>query len=133
MCIRDRHIPVKQALSHDAYLYSPQEGGAVELHSRFWESGAEEFPLTGPADAFERAETHTLDSVSFPCLSQPHAFLYHVLHVFRHFWGSWARPLWLYELAGYMDRHHANVELWRELATLISADARLMEMCIRDR
>ena len=26
-----------------------------------------------------------------------------------------------------MDRHRANVELWRELATLISADARLME------
>jgi hypothetical protein len=124
---RRLRIPVKQALSHDAYLYSPQEGGTVELHSRFWESGAEELSLSCPEDAFERAEMHTLGTVSFQRLSRPHAFLYHVLHVFRHFLGSWARPLWLYELAGYMDRHGANAELWGEVAMLISADARVAE------
>ena len=124
---RRLRIPVKQALSHDAYLYSPQEGGAVELHSRFWEAGAEGFPLTCPDDTFERVEMNTLDSVSFPRLSQPHAFLYHVLHVFRHFLGSWARPLWLYELASYMNRHCTNVELWREVLTLISGDAHIKE------
>jgi len=89
---RRLRIPVKQALLHNAYLYCRQEGGAIELHSRFWEAGAEEFPLTCPEDAFERAEMHTLDSVSFLRLSQPHAFLYQLLHVFRHFLGSWARP-----------------------------------------
>ena len=124
---RRLRIPVKHVLSHDACLYSPQEGGAVELHSRFWEAGAEEFPLTCPEYAFERAEMHRLDSVSFPRLSQPHAFLYQVLHVFRHFLGSWARPLWLYELASYMDRHSGNSELWGAVATLISADARVKE------
>ena len=124
---RRLRIPIKHPLSQDAYLYCPQEGGAAELHSRFWEAGAEEFPLACPDDALERAEMHTLDSVSFPRLSQAHAFLYHVLHVFRHFLGSWARPVWLYELASYMDRHRANIELWREVATLISADARVTE------
>jgi hypothetical protein len=124
---RRLRIPVRQALSHGAYLYSPQEGGAIELHSRFWEAGAEVLPLSCPEDAFEQAERHTLNSVSFPCLSQPHAFLYQVLHVFRHFMGSWARPLWLYELASYMNRHSANVELWGQVAALLSADARVAE------
>ena len=124
---RRLRIPVKQAISHEAYLYSPQDGGAIELHSRFWEAGGEEFPLTCPEDAFEQAERHMLDSVSFPRLSQPHAFLYQLLHAFRHFMGSWARPLWLYEIASYIDRHYANVELWRRVATLLSADARLAE------
>jgi hypothetical protein len=124
---RRMRIPVKRALSHNAYLYSPQEGGAIELHSRFWEAGAEEFPLTCPDNAIEQAEMYTLDSVSFLRLSQPHAFLYQVLHVFRHFLGSWARPLWLYEIASYMKRHSDNVEHWREVATLVSADTRLAE------
>jgi hypothetical protein len=124
---RRMRIPVRQVLSHDAYLYDPQEGGAIELHSRFWEAGAEEFPLTCPEDAFEQAEMHTLDFVSFLRLSQPHAFLYQVLHVFRHFLGSWARPLWLYEIASYMERHGDDIELWREVAALLSADARITE------
>ena len=124
---RRMRIPVKRALSHDAYLYSPQEGGAIELHSGFWEAGAEEFPLTCPEDAFDQAQMCTLDSVSFLRLSQPHAFLYQVLHVFRHFLGSWARPLWVYEIANYIRRHADNVEHWREVATLVSADARLTE------
>jgi len=124
---RRLRIPVTRALSHHAYLYSPQEGGAIELHPRFWEAGAEAFPLTCPEDAFERAEMHTLGSISFARLSQPHAFLYQVLHVFRHFLGSWARPLWLYEIASYLDRHRADDALWQEVSALFSADARLAE------
>jgi hypothetical protein len=124
---RRMRIPVKQALTHKAYLYSPQEGGAIELHSRFWEAGAEEFPLTCPDNAIEQAEMYTLDSVSFLRLSQPHAFLYQVLHVFRHFLGSWARPLWLYEIANYIRRHADNAEHWRQVAALVSVDTRLGE------
>jgi hypothetical protein len=124
---RRLRIPVKRALSHDAYLYQPQEGGAIELHSRFWESGAEDLPLDCPDDAFAKKETHTLGSVSFPCLSLHHAFLYQVLHVFRHFLGSWARPLWLYEIANFVDRHRDDDALWERIDLLLQADARLAQ------
>ncbi|MGA3080376.1 MAG: nucleotidyltransferase family protein [Terracidiphilus sp.] len=124
---RRLRIPVSRPLAHHAYLYNPQEGGAIELHSRFWEAGAEALPLLCPEDAFEQAEMHTLGSVSFPRLARHHAFLYQVLHVFRHFLGSWARLLWLYEIAGYMRRYRDDGALWRKVQALLCADERMAE------
>ncbi len=119
---RRLRIPVAQVLSNDAYLYQPQQGATIELHSRFWETGAEGFPLICPEDAFEQAEMHTLGSVSFLCLSVHHAFLYQVLHVFRHFLGTWARPLWLYEIASFIDRHRGDDALWQRIRMLLLED-----------
>jgi hypothetical protein len=122
---RKLRIPVSQALLRDAYIYQPQQGGAIELHSRFWEAGAEEYSLACPEDAFEQAEIHTLGSVSFRRLSLPHAFLYQVLHVFRHFLGSWARPLWLYEIANFIDRHRDDDALWQRVRMDVLGDSKL--------
>lgn len=124
---RRLRIPVSRSLAHNAYLYNPQEGAAIELHSCFWEAGAEALPLCCPKDVFEQAEMHTVDSVSFMRLSRHHAFLYQVLHVFRHFLGSWARLLWLYEIAAYMRRYQDDDALWQKVQALLSADARLAE------
>jgi hypothetical protein len=124
---RRLRIPVTQALAHDAYVYQPQQGGFIELHTRFWEAGKEEFRLSCPDDAFEQAEMHTLGSISFPCLSLPHAFIYQVLHVFRHFLGSWARPLWLYEIANFINRHRDDDALWQQVNGLLLEDARVAE------
>jgi hypothetical protein len=123
---RRLRIPVVQALSQDAYVYEPQQGGAIELHSKFWE-GLEGFDLKCPDDAFEQAEMHKLGSVSFLRLSLPHAFLYQVLHVFRHFMGSWARPLWLYEIASFIDRHRDDDALWQRVNGLFLNDRRVAE------
>jgi hypothetical protein len=124
---RRLRIPVSRSLGRDAYLYAPQEGGAIELHSTFWEAGAEDFPLRCPEDAFEQAEPHQLNGVSFLRLSRPHQFLYQVLHVFRHFMGSWARLLWLYEISSYLYRYREDNPLWRKVHALIAEDPRLRE------
>ena len=124
---RRLRIPVSRPLALDAYLYNPQEGGAIELHSGFWEAGAEALPLHCPGDALEQAEMHTVGSVSFSRLARHHAFLYQVLHVFRHFLGSWARLLWLYEIAAYMHRHRDDDAHWRKVHALLCADERMAE------
>jgi hypothetical protein len=124
---RRLRIPVSRPLAHNAYLYNSQEGAAIELHSGFWEAGAEALPLCCPKDAFEQAEIHTVGSVSFLRLARHHAFLYQVLHVFRHFLGSWARLLWLYEIAAYMCRYRDDDALWRKVQALLRTDARLAE------
>lgn len=135
---RRLRIPASRPLGHNAYLYNPQDGAAIELHSQFWDAGAEAHPLRCPSDALERAEMHTVGSVSFLRLARRHAFLYQVLHVFRHFLGSWARPLWLYEIAAYLHRHRDDDAHWREARALLCADARLAEaaalvlVCARD-
>jgi hypothetical protein len=119
---RRLRIPVAKALSQDAYLYQQQQGGAIELHSRFWEGGAEEFRLNCPVDVFEHAEMHTLGSISFLRLPLAEAFFYQVLHVFRHFLGSWVRPLWLYEIARFIDRHRDNEALWQRVRMMLLED-----------
>jgi hypothetical protein len=124
---RRLRIPVSRPLTHDAYLYNPQEGAAIELHSGFWEAGAEALPLRCPDDALEQAEMHTIGSVSFPRLARHHAFLYQVLHIFRHFMGSWARLLWLYEIAAYMHRYRDDDALWQKVRELLCADERMAE------
>jgi hypothetical protein len=124
---RRLRIPASRHLEHDAYLYNPQEGAAIELHSEFWDAGAEAYPMHCPRDAFAQAEMHTVGSVSFLRLARHHAFLYQVLHVFRHFLGSWARLLWLYEIAAFMHRHQDDDTLWQKVNALLCADGRMAE------
>ena len=125
---RRLRIPVSRPLALDAYLYNPQEGGAIELHSGFWEAGAEAHPLRCPSDAFEQAEMHTVGSVSFLRLARRHAFLYQVLHVFRHFLGLWARRSGstrsphictgigtTMRIGGRCGRSFARMRVWRKL------------------
>lgn len=124
---RRMRIPARQRMTRQSYLFGLQQSSTVELHSHFWEAGAEELPLRCPEDVFEQAQRHTIGSISFLRLSPAHAFLYQVLHVFRHFLGSWARLHWLYEIASYLHRHRADNALWLEVQALFSADPRLAE------
>jgi hypothetical protein len=120
---RRLRIPVNKALGHNAYLYGAQEGSAIELHSSFWDAGAIDLPLRGLENAFDHAEMHALGTIWFPRLTPPYAFLYQVLHVFRHFLGSWARPMWVYEIAAYMNRFLAHEARWNCIRSLVSSDS----------
>jgi hypothetical protein len=124
---RRLRIPAKKALGHDAYLYDIQEGSSIELHSAFWEAGVIDLPMRCGEDAFESAEMHAMGGISFPRLAPTYAFLYQVLHVFRHFLGSWARPLWFYEIAAYVNRFHADDARWSRVCALISSDASMAD------
>jgi hypothetical protein len=127
---RRLRIPAPRSLAHDTYLYLPQEGTAIELHSEFWDAGADAHPMRCPNDVFALAEFHTVGSISFLRLARHHAFLYQVLHVFRHFMGSWARPLWLYEIAAFLQRNREDDTLWQRVRELLYADARLAEAAV---
>ncbi|MGA7829456.1 MAG: nucleotidyltransferase family protein [Terracidiphilus sp.] len=124
---RRLRIPASRPLTRHAYLYNLQEGAAIELHSEFWDAEGEAHPMRCPLDTFEQAEMHTVGSVSFLRLARHHAFLYQVLHVFRHFLGSWARLLWLYEIAAFMHRHQNDDALWQKVRELLCADVHLTE------
>jgi hypothetical protein len=124
---RRLRIPVLHSLPHNAYLYRIQEGAAIELHSYFWETGTKALSLRWPIDVFEQAEMHTVGSVSFLRMARQHAFLYQVLHVFRHFMGSWTRLLWLYEIAVYMHKNRDDAVLWQKVQAIVSVDAQLAE------
>jgi hypothetical protein len=120
-------IPAPRPLAHNAYLYHPQEGAAIELHSAFWDAGAVAYPMRCPHNYFAQAGMHTVGSVTYPRLARHHSFLYQLLHVFRHFMGSWARLLWLYEIAAFMHRNREDDALWQQVRELLCADARLTE------
>jgi Uncharacterised nucleotidyltransferase len=120
---RRLRIPVTRAPSHHDYVYAPQESAAIELHSHFREPEAGDAPLVRLDRVFEQAKLHTVGPVSFLRLSPPHAFLYQVFHFYRHFRGSWARPLWPYEIASFIERHFSDDELWQSVAAILSTDA----------
>jgi hypothetical protein len=122
-------IPPKRALGHDAYLYAPQEAPAAELHSRFWEPDTSGFDIPYSSDIHAHVELACVDGVVFPRLSRPHVFLYQLLHVFRHFMGSWARPLWVYEIAAYLSKFRDDERLWDEVRSLIMVDRRMRDAC----
>ncbi len=124
---RRMRVPVTRALGHDAYLYDRQEGPAIELHSAFWEASAMDFPLRLAEDPLDRAQIHAHGSVSFPRLAPHSAFLYQILHVFRHFLGSWARPLWIYEIAANMNRFLDDEARWNCVRCLIANDERMAD------
>lgn len=119
---RRLRVPMAQAHSRDTYLYEVQQGPAIELHSRFWEAGGVDLAIRGPEDALDQAEMHKVGSASFLRLSRPYAFFYQALHFFRHFMASWARPLWLYEIAAFTHRHCDDEALWRAVRKLAKAD-----------
>jgi hypothetical protein len=124
---RRLRLPVTQVLSHHAYLYQPQQGAAIELHTGIQPGGPTDFRLARPETLLAQSEIHTAGSISFPRLSRANAFLYQVLHVFRHFLGSWARLLWIYEIANYVERHRGDDVLWQDVCALLSSNSDLNE------
>jgi hypothetical protein len=126
---RRLRVPVKSVLGRDAYVYAPQQTAAIELHERFWETHDVGPSFHCAADAIDRAEMCVLGPVRFLRLARAHRFLYQLLHIFRHFLGSWARPLWLYEIAGYLNRHFGDDAHWADVRSLICADPRITDAC----
>jgi Uncharacterised nucleotidyltransferase len=114
----------------DAYLYTLQESHAAELHLYFWEPEDEEMQLSFPIHSLDcHLEMHTIDGVSFPRLQPALQMVYQLLHFFRHLSGTWARLLWLYEIAQFTADHFSDEDLWREANGLWQNDAKLKQVC----
>jgi len=119
----------KKHLGVHAYLYQPPEPPPIELHTKVWESEADEmeFPLvSGFSDA---AEDHEVCGVAFCRLRPAHHFVYLLLHIFRHLLGSWTRLLSLYEIATFIRAHSSKDDVWAEAIQIIESDKVLASAC----
>ncbi len=113
LAIRSKHIP-----SADDFIYDPPHHRHLEIHKAFYE------PVCGVsldvgANWAECITQRQIGNVQYPSLDLPHRFVLQVLHVFRHLSG-WARLAWLYEIAYFTKRFEQDVELWRDIDSLVS-------------
>lgn len=114
----------------NAYLYDLQSSSAAELHLHFWEPEANGIQISCPGNALASLEMHSINGVVFPRLQPAYQLTYQLVHLFRHLSGTWARLLWLYEIALFVHSHGSDVKLWREAKSLWHEDARLEQVCL---
>jgi hypothetical protein len=122
--------PGMEIKGKDAYLYALEESHAAELHLYFWEPEEEEIQLAFPIQSLDwHLEMHSVEGASFLRLRPAYQVTYQLLHFFRHLSGTWARLLWLYEIAQFVVNHRSDNELWREANALWQNDAKLKQVC----
>jgi hypothetical protein len=112
-----RHIP-----SSNDDLYVKQHQRQVELHTSIWEN-CDWVAARPPDDCLDHAQPQMIDGVEHLGLSLEDKFVFHVLHAFRHSFGTWSRVSWLYEVSWCMQKHHGNEALWERVIKRAGAGA----------
>ncbi|HEX3470707.1 MAG TPA: nucleotidyltransferase family protein [Silvibacterium sp.] len=115
----------KKHLGVNAYLYQLPEPPPIELHTCVWEPEAEEIEFPSLSGFFDATETHKLSGVQFPRLQQAYQFVYLVLHIFRHLFGSWIRLISLYEVSILIRSRCADDHLWNNVRQIVSKEESL--------
>jgi hypothetical protein len=121
--------PWKKHLGARAYLYQLPEPPPIELHTQWWEAGADEIAFPSFPTFNVAAEKHEVCGVEFSRLRPAHHFVYLLLHIFRHLLGSWTRPLSLYEVATFIRGHGSEDDIWAEAAQMIGTHRVLASAC----
>jgi Uncharacterised nucleotidyltransferase len=111
-----RHIP---SAADDIYARPRHREVDLLLSLRHEEHGAS---IDGPSDCRSRAQSKTLQNVSFPSLSADDMFYLQVMHAFKHLLGSWIRVSWLVEIGYFIDLHHRDADLWRSVTVRAGQD-----------
>jgi hypothetical protein len=106
-----RHIP-----SPRDNIYARPRHREVDLLTSLRHE-AQGVSVDGPSDWLTRLQCKRLNDISFHALSVEDMFHVQVLHAFKHLLGSWVRASWLLEIGYFIDRHYANADLWRSIAT----------------
>ena len=126
---RRLRLPVRQALSHHAYLYQPQQGGAIELHTGVRPGGPTDFRFAWPDTLLDQSEIrHTVRfrllfaPLPGPMLSFTRSFTSSAI-----FCRLWARLLWVYEIANYVERHRGDDALWQDICARLASNSDLTE------
>lgn len=104
-----RHIP-----SSNDDLYMKQQQRQVELHTSIWEN-CDWVAATPPDDCLEKSQPQIIDGAEHLGLPLEDKFVFHVLHAFRHSFGTWSRVSWLYEVSWCMQKHYDNEALWNRV------------------
>jgi Uncharacterised nucleotidyltransferase len=104
-----RHVP-----SSKDDLYVKQHQRQVELHTSIWEN-CDWLAVAPPDDCLQNSQPQIIDGVEHLGLSLQDKFLFHVLHAFRHSFGTWSRISWLYEISHCIEKHYGNETLWNSV------------------
>jgi hypothetical protein len=114
-----RHIP-----SPNDDIYQLPRHREVDLLTTLRRS-AHGVSIDTPIGCFDRVESKTLHGLSFPTLPMEEMLCLQVMHAFNHLLGSWVRVSWLFEIGHFLDRHYADVDLWRAVVKRIGPDAKV--------
>jgi Uncharacterised nucleotidyltransferase len=101
-----RHIP-----SSKDDLYGLQKQRQVDLHTKLLEP-CPWLPIEAPQDCLQYARWRKSSGFDYLGLSLEDAFLFQVLHTFRHSFRSWVRLSWLFEIAKCLANHQGDEDLW---------------------
>ena len=101
-----QHIPT----SNDD-LYTRQTQRQVDLHVSLWDP-CPWLPLEAPQNCLQSAVCRSTCGVDYLGLALQDAFLFQVLHAFRHSLRSWVRLSWLFEIGRCLQNHHGDETLW---------------------
>lgn len=121
--------PQRKHLGVNSWLYQLPEAPAIELHTRVWEPEADVIDFASLGDFYEQTESHEMSGVCFPRLSPSYQFVYLVLHIFRHFAGSWVRLLSIYEVATLLRTRKKDLDMWTEVSSIMTRERALASAC----
>jgi hypothetical protein len=101
-----RHIP-----SANDDLYAQQAQRQVDLHTQLLDP-CPWLPVEAPKDCLRWARPRSTYGLEYLGLSLEDAFVFQVLHTFRHSFRSWVRLSWFYEIHKCMANHEDDSVLW---------------------
>jgi hypothetical protein len=104
-----RHIP-----SSKDDLYARQMQRQVDLHVSLWDP-CPWLPLEAPQDCLHSAVPRSTCGLAYLGLALEDAFLFQVLHAFRHSFRSWVRLSWLFEIGKCLQNHREDEALWMQV------------------
>jgi len=105
--------PGEERVSMSESVYRPGRVRKIELHLNLLE-GLGPVRINYPEGQWQRATKRDSDD-TYLTLSRADMFVYQLFHAFKHAINSWIRPGWLYEIAHFIDLHHADAALWQEV------------------
>ena len=98
--------------ANDDELYSLALPPRVEVHTRLWEPGPEEFHAPALEDALRRAQIRNWLGLSFPALADEDTLAFQVLHALRHVFENWCQLSIILEIATFLERRANDEVFW---------------------
>ena len=104
-------------------LYTARPESRVEIHTSLFESRT--YTPFSLAENWQSEIRHKeLGQVRFPTISEPDAFMLHVLHAFQHLAAGWLRLSWLFEIANFIESRRMDDHLWKLVAGRVASEQR---------
>ncbi len=97
-------------------FFDPEIPASIELHFQFWNEAFEGLAAPSVDEFWGRRAASVIAGAAMDVLCPADAFGYASLHVLRHILRGSVKPFHVYELARFLELHHARESLWSEWA-----------------